>query len=452
MAFRAMMPPRFVWPVDVTNGNTTTTSSPTAISTRRLIRTDGTVEQLLGNRRAAPRWPARRWPTSSPPRSDLRCWRSSPAAMRTRRPKSTSALSLSSENRVAWVTTEMATAAKTVVGRLRIRPTTAAASAGSRTPGANPAAAPGCVRAPVRVHAGPGQHPGQTPHQGREPADADAEQGGPLGVLGHGPHRHAGAGEAEEGGQRRAGAGSPPRWRRPRGSRSGPGSRRPGSGSRRRAAGRGSTCRPACRSIDERVGVGEERQPGDDAGRVCDRNPATTIVTTVSTSRGAWKNRRTRDRSSGHADQRRRAEPEHEGDRERHLGVLHEVERQDGAGRADGRLGEVDDPQRAVDEDDAGGGEGVDQAEDEAPEEDGARRPPPGAAGAGQEELGVEGDGHDRQRPAHGAAAGARRVSTLCGPGHLARPVGQRRRGFSWPSDSVDVGGALRAWWCGSPR
>ena len=31
---------------------------------------------------------------------------------------------------------------------------------------------------------------------------------------------------------------------------------------------------------------------------VCDRNPATTIVTTVSTSRGAWKKRRTSDRSS----------------------------------------------------------------------------------------------------------------------------------------------------------
>jgi hypothetical protein len=31
---------------------------------------------------------------------------------------------------------------------------------------------------------------------------------------------------------------------------------------------------------------------------VDDRNPATTIVTTVSTSRGAWKNRRTSDRSS----------------------------------------------------------------------------------------------------------------------------------------------------------
>ncbi len=30
---------------------------------------------------------------------------------------------------------------------------------------------------------------------------------------------------------------------------------------------------------------------------VCDRNPATTIVTTVSTRRGAWKKRRTSDRS-----------------------------------------------------------------------------------------------------------------------------------------------------------
>ena len=53
----------------------------------------------------------------------------------------------------------MATAANTVVGRLRIRPTTAAASAGSRTPGANPAAAPGTVRAPVRVTLAPASSP-----------------------------------------------------------------------------------------------------------------------------------------------------------------------------------------------------------------------------------------------------------------------------------------------------
>ena len=79
--------------------------------------------------------------------------------MRTKRPTSTSPWSLSSENCVAWVTTEMATAANTVVGRLRIRPTTAAASAGSRTPGANPAAAPGTVRAPVRVTLAPASSP-----------------------------------------------------------------------------------------------------------------------------------------------------------------------------------------------------------------------------------------------------------------------------------------------------
>ena len=79
--------------------------------------------------------------------------------MTTRRPKSTRALSLSRENCVAWVTMEMATAAKTVVGRLRIRPTTAAARAGSRTPGANPAAAPGWVRTPVQVTPAPARSP-----------------------------------------------------------------------------------------------------------------------------------------------------------------------------------------------------------------------------------------------------------------------------------------------------
>ena len=194
------MPPRFVCPVEVTNGKIPTTSNPTTTSTRRVMRTDGTVISSLGIGRCSS-LACQALATSSPPRSALRCWRSSPAAMRTRRPKSTSALSLSSENWVAWVTMEMATAANTVAGRLRIRPTTAAASAGSSTPGANPAAAPGWVRKPVRVTLAPASRPASAPDQGGEAADADAEEGGPLGVLGHGPHRHAGAGEAEEGGQ-----------------------------------------------------------------------------------------------------------------------------------------------------------------------------------------------------------------------------------------------------------
>ena len=131
-------------------------------STRRVMRTDETVSSSLGIDRCSS-LACQAEATSSPPRRVLRCWISNPAAMRTRRPKSTSALSLSSENCIAWVTIEMATAAATVVGRLRIRPTTAAASAGSSTPGANPAAAPGWVRAPVSVTLAPASSPAR-PH------------------------------------------------------------------------------------------------------------------------------------------------------------------------------------------------------------------------------------------------------------------------------------------------
>ncbi len=157
-----MTPPRFVCPVDVTKGKTTTMSSPTAIRTRRAIRTDGTVSSSLGIGRCSS-LACQAVATSSPPRSVLRCWNSSPAAMRTRRPRSTSALSLSREKRVASVTTEMPTAANTVVGRLRMRPTTAAASAGSSTLGANPAAAPGVVTVPMSVTLAPARTPA-SPH------------------------------------------------------------------------------------------------------------------------------------------------------------------------------------------------------------------------------------------------------------------------------------------------
>jgi hypothetical protein len=162
MAYRAMTPPRLVCPVDVTNGKIPTARSPTTTMTRRVMRTDGTPSSSLGMGRCSS-LACQALATSSPPRKALRCCSSRPAAMRPRRPRSTSALSLSSENRVASETAEMATAAKTVAGRLRMRPTTAAASAGSSTPGAKPAAAPGWVRAPVSVTLAPASNPAR-PH------------------------------------------------------------------------------------------------------------------------------------------------------------------------------------------------------------------------------------------------------------------------------------------------
>ena len=46
-----------------------------------------------------------------------------------------------------------------------------------------------------------GQAAGDHPHDGGEPPDRDAEQQGPVGVLGRGPHGDAGVGREQEPGQ-----------------------------------------------------------------------------------------------------------------------------------------------------------------------------------------------------------------------------------------------------------
>ena len=90
MAFRAMMPPRFVCPVEVTKGKIPTTSNPMTISTRRVRRTAGTVRSSRGIGRCSS-LACQALATSSPPRRALRCWMSSPAAMTISSPKSTRA-------------------------------------------------------------------------------------------------------------------------------------------------------------------------------------------------------------------------------------------------------------------------------------------------------------------------------------------------------------------------
>jgi hypothetical protein len=293
-------------------------------------------------------------------------------------------------------------------------------------------------------HAGPAQQPGQRPDQRRQAADADAEQGGPLGVLGHGPHRHAGAGEAEEGRQRQQeehrhldgeDVGEPE-------GNAVAADAEVESGERQLVMERSGAQRLGER---ERLRPGEEREPAHEVGRRLRQEPGH-----HDRHHGQHQSRRPEEapdqrQVEGHADQRREAEPQQEGHDEGHPGVLHEVEREDGAGRADGRLGEVDDPQRPVDEDDPGGGEGVDETEDEAPEEDGGRRPPAGAARPRQDDLGEEGDDHDRQRPAeHRSTSPAHFAAPGCAGGTGSGD------GCSCPSESVTsvVPWAVVVWIC----
>ena len=301
--------------------------------------------------------------------------------------------------------TEIAIAANTVVGRLRIRPTTAAASAGSSTPGANPAAAPGCVRVPVSVTLAPASTPVR-PHTRVESRPTLMPRRAARSVF----SAMARTATPERVKRKKAA--------RPRRSRIATSMAKISGNPKRVGVTADLEVESAERQLvadrvdprlfveRQRVGVGEERQAGHEPGRRLRQEPGRHDRDHGQHEPGSVEEAPHQGQVEGHADQSRQPEPEHEGDRERHLGVLHEVERQDGAGRADGRLGEVDDPQRAVDEDDAGRGEGVDQAEDEAPEQDGPRRPPPEAAGAGEEDLGVEGNGHHGQRPAHGRPPG----------------------------------------------
>ena len=291
---------------------------------------------------------------------------------------------------------------------------------------------PGCGarlgERPGEGDAGSGQHAGQGPHQGREAPDADAEESGPFGVLGHGPHGHAGAGEAEE-------------RRQPEEQQDGHLDGEDLGEPERRAVAADPEVEPAegqqvadrsgAQLVGERqrVGLGEERQTGDDLRRRLRQEPGHHDRDHRQHEPWGVEEAPHQRQVEDHADERGEGETQDEGDRERHVRVLHEVEGEDGARRADGRLGEVDHPQGAVDEDDAGGGEGVDEAEDEAPEQDRGRRAPAEAAGPGQEHLRVEGDDHRRQRPAH--------RSTHERAGHFCVPcwggAAGRAEGFSCP-------------------
>ena len=83
-----------------------------------------------------------------------------------------------------------ATGSDSMPGQRPRRPAPAAAGP------ARPAGGDGTL-ARRREHEGQGRQPaGHGPHQRRQPADGDAEQEGPFGVLGRGPHGDAGVGAA----------------------------------------------------------------------------------------------------------------------------------------------------------------------------------------------------------------------------------------------------------------
>ncbi len=54
----------------------------------------------------------------------------------------------------------------------------------------------------LRMLVSAGQHAGDHPHQGREPPHRDAQQPGPVRVVGHRAHGDAGVGAQEEPAQR----------------------------------------------------------------------------------------------------------------------------------------------------------------------------------------------------------------------------------------------------------
>ena len=94
--------------------------------------------------------------------------------------------------------TPSATPAPKASGRLSMLAMMAAASAGRMSVGPAPAAIvmpdDGALRMPVSPASRPGDHPDQC----GEPAHGDAEQAGPVRVVGHRAHGHAGVGAQQE--------------------------------------------------------------------------------------------------------------------------------------------------------------------------------------------------------------------------------------------------------------
>ena len=255
-----------------------------------------------------------------------------------------------------------------------------------------------------------GQHGGDDPHDRRHPTDRDAEQSGPLAVLGRRPHRDAHVREAEERAERRADhcghhaghdevAGEPQRVD----VETEPGERRPEVAAAHQLAG------------DRGLGLElEHQQEQRDADRRDGHDEAGCVLEAT-------------DEDDLHERAEQRAPDEHDGEDDEVVHVLAQDQQEGhhGRHRAQLRLGEVDDAVGPVDEDQAHPEQAVEQPDGGTVQEDRTGHRPVAKpevdgseAESAEQDLDQHLDDHDvARRPASAAVLrpGAARIArTAC--------------------------------------